>query len=635
MPDSRRYAMEKAGLCPRLIAAWCLILLAGTAFLFAGITDEGLWFDESYTGCLVNHSMGQIIAVTGSDNHPPLYYLMLRLFILVFGNTVLTLRAFSVLGVLALAAWGMGPVRRIAGVRAGMLYTILIFITPITLDMGQEARMYTWASFFVTGSALYGYLAYQDGRRRDWIRFVLCSLAAAYTHYYALLAVMILCGLLLLGTLAAGKRLLPFLPAAGCIAAGYLPWLTKLIPQIGRVSSHFWISPLTGESLLLVLIYPYSSKFSEPLSSMLTGIAYFLAVYYIAGGIAHAIKDNGFKLNMPIIAFCAYLLTILAGALASWIIRPVLVERYMMPVFGLFILGVAYGLSSLKGGLRASATGALILALLAIPQIYATRVTPANGPMKEAQAALAQEIQPEDVFLHTDEHTFGTFCYYFPDNRHYYYQRKGYEGYSNYDAFKPMGMTIDSMDELNGASRIWLVQRAGAGDNISVNEWLSNGSLIADTPFTYYQLPTSWYAFSVCRATPGDPKAIAASAFRRDRVEKLTIRAGSFKNDNGKALIILYNHDPMNGPGVFYQSLDITGGEVEAVFYNIPYGEYAALVIHDENLNQMMDLSGDCPLEGLGASNQDQPLSGFPVFDACRFQYGSELNEIYIPVFYY
>jgi len=45
-----------------------------------------------------------------------------------------------------------------------------------------------------------------------------------------------------------------------------------------------------------------------------------------------------------------------------------------------------------------------------------------NGPMKEVCSYInSQNITPEDVFIHTDEHTFGTFCYYYPNNKHYLY----------------------------------------------------------------------------------------------------------------------------------------------------------------------------------------------------------------------
>jgi len=102
-------------------------------------------------------------------SHPPLYYLALHIFRLIFGNSVFSLRTFSVLGAVALAAWGIGPVKRALGNRVGIIYTIITFALPITLSMAQETRMYTWAAFWVTGSALYGFLAYKEGHLRDWI----------------------------------------------------------------------------------------------------------------------------------------------------------------------------------------------------------------------------------------------------------------------------------------------------------------------------------------------------------------------------------------------------------------------------------------------------------------------------------
>jgi hypothetical protein len=48
--------------------------------------------------------------------------------------------------------------------------------------------MYTLAILAVTASALYGYLAVQHNHTRDWVCFGLASLAAAYLHYYGLMA---------------------------------------------------------------------------------------------------------------------------------------------------------------------------------------------------------------------------------------------------------------------------------------------------------------------------------------------------------------------------------------------------------------------------------------------------------------
>ena len=428
--------------------AWIAVMAAGTTLMFTGITHESLWYDESYTAAIVNHSLFDIIKITGGDSHPPLYYLTLRIFVQIFGHSVFSLRTFSVLGVAALAAWGIGPVRRALGNRMAFLYTLITFALPITLSMAQETRMYTWAAFWVTGSALYGYLAYKEGRLRDWILFGVCSLCAAYTHYYALLAVAMICLMLFIAMLVEKKKLAPFLWTAGAMVAGYVPWLAELAGQVSRVTNSYWIPPVTGQVIHNVLVYPFSNKFSYPWSQTFVQIAFYAAAVLILFGIVHKIIRRDESVKLPILAVGAYILTLGAGILASVIIRPVLVERYMVTVLGLFILGIAYGIGSLGKKIWLPAIGCAVVIALAVPQTDYTISNRFSGPMTEAVQYLDPVIQPGDVFLHTDEHTFGTFCYYFPDNMNYYYERPGYGGYSNYDAFKPDGAVIQSLDDI-------------------------------------------------------------------------------------------------------------------------------------------------------------------------------------------
>ena len=54
------------------IIIWGIIMIIGTALMFIGIAHESLWFDESYTAALMNHSLKDIIEITSTDSHPPL-----------------------------------------------------------------------------------------------------------------------------------------------------------------------------------------------------------------------------------------------------------------------------------------------------------------------------------------------------------------------------------------------------------------------------------------------------------------------------------------------------------------------------------------------------------------------------------
>jgi hypothetical protein len=160
----------------------------------------------------------------------------------------------------------------------------------------------------------------------------------------------------------------------------------------------------------------------------------------------------------------------------------------MVPMLGLFVLALAYGLAAVKKPVFFGIAVCIMAAC--VPQLYANMTTRVNGAMYEARNALSGKVQKGDVFLHTDEHTFGTFSYYFHGYKQYYYQRKGYEGYSNYAAFLPDGVTIGSLDEIEGNPRIWLVQRKNASDTYSASNWASTGSLKTKEKTQTFFVPT-------------------------------------------------------------------------------------------------------------------------------------------------
>jgi uncharacterized membrane protein len=77
------------------------------------------------------------------DNHPPLYYLLLRMVRVVLGNSEWALRLLSVAGAVALVGLGAGPVRRIFGHKTAFIYALVVLFTPVILIYAHEARMYT------------------------------------------------------------------------------------------------------------------------------------------------------------------------------------------------------------------------------------------------------------------------------------------------------------------------------------------------------------------------------------------------------------------------------------------------------------------------------------------------------------
>lgn len=72
-----------------------------------------------------------------------------------------------------------------------------------------------------------------------------------------------------------------------------------------------------------------------------------------------------------------------------------------------------------------------------------------------------------------------------------------------------------------------------------------------------------------------------------------------------------------------YKALKIKAqvGSIKAKFENIPNGNYAIALYHDENLNNKLDKNlFHIPKEGYGFSNNAKPFFGPPKFNKAKFQ---------------
>ena len=64
-----------------------LIILVGTIFLLIPAFHSNIWFDESYSVAIANHSFSEIWTIGSHDVHPILYYWMLKIINIIFTLT--------------------------------------------------------------------------------------------------------------------------------------------------------------------------------------------------------------------------------------------------------------------------------------------------------------------------------------------------------------------------------------------------------------------------------------------------------------------------------------------------------------------------------------------------------------------
>lgn len=472
------------------------IICAGFIFLLFGITHEDMWYDECYSSALKSHSLGDICRITAGDSHPPLYYILLKGFTLVFGDSIFTLRLFSALGVIAIALLGIGPVKRIFGPKFGIIFSFVIFITPAMYSYAQEVRMYTWASFFVTASAVYGYLCLFDkSRKTDWVLMGLSSLAAAYTHYYALLAVCVLHGLIFILIIVNRRRKLP---CYLCMITGmvllYFPWISFMKSQVIRIHSSYWIGPVTKDTVLQTLVYPFNHKFTTDYAGVLP--IFCIAVLITLWGMLKAFGKNRSNKWAVIYFSSIFCTTLISSIVISKLFRPLLIPRYMLVVTVFVILGICYGISVLEKKQTLAITLAVFV-FLVTPQFYMINSHRYNSAVREAVEWIKKDLQNDDIFLYTDGNTFGTFCYYFQDYKHYYVQKPKAVTFSNYDAFKPNGSYGNNLTEfLKGKKNVYVITRKKSYWNLSVEK----SYLVTDdahAPRKDFGFKESWFLFDV------------------------------------------------------------------------------------------------------------------------------------------
>ena len=422
---------------------WLLIFTVGLFLLLFRIGHESLWYDKSYSAAAVEHRIPEMVSMISQDSHPPLYYIGLRLFTRLFGRSETALRSFSALGIAMLAALGLFPLRKLWGNRRARRYSLLCFITPMALGQAQEARMYAWLAFWTTAMVLFGYVAFRDNRIRDWALFGITAFAAAFTHYYGLVAACCFNLILLIALLKSRREALgSYTVTATALILAYLPWMFKLYSQASRVVKHYWIPPVTIDTVLAALKFPFSIKFMPALfagpSLILTGGIIIAGLTIALRKHAAASKETGGDALLPAWAILTHIMVLTAAVLLSVLIRPILDPRYSTVGLGLYILALTYTLDIIPSKrLRAGLLTLYILfSSLTILTVYTTRF---NGPMREVVEALKDEVKPGDVSVHGTSIPLGTFSYYFPDNPQYLYIPDGFIPFSNYEILRPGG----------------------------------------------------------------------------------------------------------------------------------------------------------------------------------------------------
>jgi uncharacterized protein (DUF2141 family) len=122
--------------------------------------------------------------------------------------------------------------------------------------------------------------------------------------------------------------------------------------------------------------------------------------------------------------------------------------------------------------------------------------------------------------------------------------------------------------------------------------------------------------------------ALMASPFTR--AADLTIDVKGMTSDKGVVLIALYDKtDAWMKKAVKFASVAAKPDSVSVVLKDLPEGEYAASIFHDENGNGKLDTNAiGMPIEPYSFSNDAAGTFGPPTFEQSKFKLDGEKKSI-------
>ncbi len=193
-----------------------LIVLAGTALRLFRLGADSLWYDETVSTLLAGSPLPELLRHTAGDIHPPLYYILLRGWLIAMGYPTghadaaghgleFAAAFFSLFFGILLIALTCALARRIVGPRVALIVAALVAFSPYHVWYSQEVRMYTLGAALGVVAVLalvrgWGLEAWsrkpagREGKRAGaragsaevgwWAVYALAAAAGMYTLYY-------------------------------------------------------------------------------------------------------------------------------------------------------------------------------------------------------------------------------------------------------------------------------------------------------------------------------------------------------------------------------------------------------------------------------------------------------------------
>ncbi|MDQ6778389.1 MAG: glycosyltransferase family 39 protein [Actinomycetota bacterium] len=377
-------------------------LIGLSLFLRTKYIDGQFWDDEGLSVGIASHPLSAIPGVLRHDGSPPLYYMLLHVWMQVFGSSGIETHAMSdVFSMLAIPV-GMWAGWSLWGRRAGIFAAVVFATSSFLTYYGQETRMYSLMALLGIVAAAGFIHAFVHRRRRYLILFAVAISLMLYTHAWGLFfwaGSMI--ALVPVWLASDDRKGLVRDAAIAFIGAGvlFLPWLPNFIYQATHTGAPWDSAPRFGAPVQL--------------SRDLLGGDRITAVLVLGAGIGLAAFFTKKYRRTPEATAMFSMMAMVVGTLAlAWIasqVTPAWVSRYFAPILGPMLLLAALGMS--KAGVAGPLALILSVFFLVNPASYIPKY---KSDLRDVGGEMATLVHPGDLVISGQPDQIAVTWYYLP-----------------------------------------------------------------------------------------------------------------------------------------------------------------------------------------------------------------------------
>jgi len=439
-----------------------IICIAAFLRLFQ-LGTESLWLDEAES---IRESAMTIQGITSHSNQPPLYFLLLRGWISLFGTSEFALRSLSaIFGILAVPViFYIGKL--LFNERVGLISSFLLSFAFFPIYYSQETRAYSLLLFLSLLSYLFFVIVIKKDDNRFYPAYLAASILLVYTHFY---------GIFIIGSQLlfyavffrkyTGQRW-KLLSTFAFLILTLIPLYLLLKNNIQNIANDgFWISKPGFTTILNTLTGYFAAGSTKYFASTLVVILAILGTFSIIKSqnkTSLQSSKNKSKTNNTVPAWHVKLESKEnISLLALWLIIPILIpfieSQIMTPIYqakytigalpALCILA-ANGLCNIRPNWVVYPVLGLYLILISfgLKDYYQNDV---KEQWKETAELINSNSEANDILVFSESYYSSPFNYYYRGNLQHF-------GINNLEDGKDFIKTFETDDSIK-EDRIWLI----------------------------------------------------------------------------------------------------------------------------------------------------------------------------------